>query len=66
MLINHGLIEIPADGAIVARAGLLTDIHGVPADRNIVATALGGHKLVTADERILGWSGNLGRLDARQ
>ena len=66
MLINQGLIEIPVDGAIVARAGLLTDIHGVPADCIIVATALGGHKLVTADERILGWSGNLDRLDARQ
>ncbi len=66
MLISQGLIEIPVDGAIAARAGLLADIHGDPADRIIVATALGGHRLVTADERILGWSGNLDRLDARQ
>ena len=65
-LIGQGLIEIPVDGAIAARAGLLADIHGDPADRIIVATALGGHRLVTADERILGWSGNLDRLDARQ
>ena len=65
-LISQGLIEIPVDGAIAARAGLLADIHGDPADRIIIATALGGHRLVTADERILGWSGNLDRLDARQ
>ena len=65
-LISQGLIEIPVDGSIAARAGLLANIHGDPADRIIIATALGGHRLVTADERILGWSGNLDRLDARQ
>ena len=65
-LIRQGLIEIPVDGAIAARAGLLAGIHGDPADRIIVATALGGHRLVTADQRILGWGGNLDRLDARQ
>ena len=65
-LIRQGLIEIPVDGAIAARAGLLGGIHGDPADRIIVATALGGHRLVTADQRILGWGGNLDRLDARQ
>ena len=43
----------------------ITDFHADPADRIIVATALGGHRLVTADERILAWSGNLDRLDAR-
>ena len=32
----------------------------------IVATALGGHQLLTADDRILGWSGDLNRLDARE
>lgn len=31
------------DGGIVARAGLLEDLHGDPADRIIVATALEGH-----------------------
>ena len=65
-LIRQGLIEIPVDGAIAARAGLLAGIHSDPADRIIVATALGGHRLVTADQRILGWGGNLDRLDARQ
>ena len=32
----------------------------------VVASALQGHRLVTADERILNWSGQLSRLDARQ
>ena len=63
-LLDLGLVEIPIDGAIAARAGLLQDIHGDPADRLIVATALEGHRLVTADRGILGWSGRLSRLSA--
>ncbi len=59
-----GFIEIPVDGGIAARAGLLTDLHGDPADRLIVATALEGHRLVTADRRIMDWPGPLNRLDA--
>jgi PIN domain nuclease of toxin-antitoxin system len=35
-----------------------------PADRLIVATALAGHRLMTADQRILGWPGRMSRLDA--
>ena len=62
----QGWIEIPVNGEIAARAGLLPDIHGDPADRLIVATALHGHELVTADERILAWPGPLQRLDARR
>ena len=62
--LDHGLIEIPIDGLIAARAGLLPDMHGDPADRLIVATALEGHQLVTADRRILEWPGNLRRLRA--
>ena len=65
-LIEDGLIEIPVDGVIAALAGLLTELHGDPADRLIVATALGGHRLVTADRRILDWPGNLDRLDAAE
>jgi len=60
----QGLIEISVDGEIATRAGLLPDMHGDPADRLIVATALAGHRLVTADQRILDWSGQLNRLDA--
>ena len=51
----QGLIEISVDGEIATRAGLLPDMHGDPADRLIVATALAGHRLVTADQRILNW-----------
>ena len=65
-LLEHGLVEIPINGVIAARAGLLADIHGDPADRLIVATALAGHRLVTSDERILAWGGNLDRMDARE
>ena len=62
----QGLIEIPVDGDIGIRASALADFHADPADRIIVSTALGGHLLVTADERILSWVGSLDRLDARQ
>ena len=65
-LLNQGLIEIPVNGEIAARAGLLEDMHGDPADRLILATALEGHRLVTADERLLAWPGKLNRLDARK
>ena len=65
-LLEHGLVEIPINGVIAARAGLLADIHGDPADRLIVATALAGHRLVTSDERILAWGGNLDWMDARE
>ena len=62
----QGMIEIPVNGEIAARAGLLPDIHGDPADRLIIATALEGHRLVTSDRRILAWPGQLSRLDAKQ
>ncbi len=63
-MLDQGLLEIPVDGGIAARAGLLADMHGDPADRLIVATALEGHRLVTADHRILDWPGQLSRLPA--
>ena len=65
-LISRGLNEVPVDGGIAIRAGLLPDMHGDPADRLIVATALEGHQLLTADQRLLQWSGPLNRLDASQ
>ena len=65
-LLDQGLIEIPVDGEIATRAGLLPNMHGDPADRLIVATALAGHQLVTADRRILEWPAPLRRLDATQ
>ncbi len=64
-LLQDGLVEIPVDGDIAIRANSLENFQGDPADRIIVATALGGHSLLTADERILNWSGHLRRDDAR-
>ena len=64
-LLRYGLVEIPVSAAIAMRDGLLPDMHGDPCDRLIVATALEGHELITADERILAWPGRLSRLDAR-
>lgn len=63
-LLDQGLIETPVDGAIACRAGLIRNMHGDPADRIIVATALEGHQLVTADRQILDWPGPLNRLSA--
>ena len=54
------------DGEIGIRANGLKNFHADPADRIIVATALYGHRLVTADRRILDWPGDLYRLDATQ
>ena len=65
-LIGQGLTEIPVDGEIGIRANVLPCFHADPADRIIVATAQGGHRLVTGDERLLAWHGNLGRLDVRE
>ena len=64
-LLQEGLIEIPVNGGIAILANQLADLPGDPADRIIVATALEGHRLITADDRILGWQGQLDTLDAR-
>ena len=63
-LLGQGLIEIPVDGETGIRANELPDFHADPADRIIVATAMNGHELVTADRRILDWSGELRCVDA--
>lgn len=63
-LFREGLNEIPVDGEIGIRAAELVNFHPDPADRLIVATALGGHQLATADQRILDWPGPLSRLRA--
>lgn len=65
-LLAQGLVEIPVSGLIGVRAGRLPGLHGDPADRLIVATALEGHELFTADRRILDWSGKLNRFDATE
>lgn len=63
-LLAEGFNEIPVDGTIAARSGDLPDIHGDPADRIIVATALEGHLLITSDRLILEWPHQLDRFPA--
>ena len=62
----QGMVEIAVDGEIGVHAVGLADFHADPADRLIVATALRGHLLATADGNILDWTGNVSRLDARR
>lgn len=64
--LEQGIVEIAVNGEIGIRAARLVDFHADPADRLIVATALEGHRLVTADKRILGWPGRLSRLRATE
>ena len=64
-LLRGGLLEVPVDGQIGIDATVLAGLHGDPADRMIVATAISvGAQLATADQRLLDWSGDLPRLDA--
>ena len=65
--LDLGIIEAPVTGQIGILAGELDGLPGDPVDRIITATALlQGHTLLTADQRILGWSGAVLRLDARE
>ncbi len=64
-LLDEGLTEIPTTGAIATRATALADPPGDWVDRIIVATALDGHTLLTADPRLLDWPGDIETLDAR-
>ncbi len=65
-LLKQGVKEIPVTGDI----GILScqlDLHGDPADRIIVATALQKKAtLLTADLKILNWDNQLERFNARK
>ena len=63
---DRGLVEIAIDVPTALRAALLTGLRNDPCDRLIVATAMDGHRLLTADEEILAWGGGLDRIDARR
>lgn len=65
-LLEEGLVEIAVDGEIGIRATLLPNLHSDPVDRLIIATALKGHQLATADRRLLKWPGRLSRLRATE
>lgn len=63
--LSQGIKEVPVDGKV----GILScqlDLHGDPADRIIVASAIQqGATLVTADKKILAWEHGLVRHDAK-
>jgi len=64
-LLIDGLNELPLSGSAAIIAAALTEFHGDPADRIIVATTLEkGAVLVTADKKILSWSGLKDKVDA--
>ena len=63
-LLADGLVEIPLTGEMAVRAAKLPNLHPDPADRFIVAAALDGHRLLTADRLILDWPGDLERIRA--
>lgn len=61
-----GVQEVPVTGDIAIDGGALPGFKGDAADRVIAATALHiGATLMTADPRMLAWTGPLARLDAR-
>lgn len=65
-LVNKGLIEIPLDAKTAILSANLK-LHGDPADRMIVAIALQQScLLITADEKILAYKGNLLRQNAKK
>ena len=62
-----GIVEAPVTGDIAIQSVELTGFHRDPTDRIIAATAIiRGATLMTADERILSWNGNLRCQDARR
>jgi PIN domain nuclease of toxin-antitoxin system len=64
-VLNAGVIEVPLTGDIAMLAGSLEGLHGDPADRFIVATAiLHDATLMTADATLLKWRNRLRRQDA--
>ncbi len=66
-VLGLGVQELPLTGDIAIAALRLGGLHADPADRIIMATGVAtGATLVTADDRILGWSGTLKRQDARR
>jgi PIN domain nuclease of toxin-antitoxin system len=66
-VLQRGIIEEALTGRPALLAERLEGLHADPADRMIAATArLLSLVLVTSDRKILGWKGELRRLDARR
>ena len=66
-VLGLGIEEIPISGDIGILATELEGLPADPADRMIAATAsIQGAILITADQAILDWTGQLARQDARE
>jgi PIN domain nuclease of toxin-antitoxin system len=66
-LLAAGLREVPLDGEIADATARLSGLHGDPADRFIVSTAVRNRAmLLTADRALLQWKGPLRSVDARR
>jgi PIN domain nuclease of toxin-antitoxin system len=66
-VLNSGINEVPLTGDIAILAGNLEGLHGDPADRFIVATAIAyDATLMTADTTLLEWRNKLRRQDAEK
>ena len=65
-LLAAGFQERPITGVDTILQARLADFHKDPADRLLVAVAANaGFTLVTADEKILGWTRTVERFDCR-
>jgi PIN domain nuclease of toxin-antitoxin system len=66
-VLDSGVNEIPLTGDIAILAGNLEGLHGDPADRFIIATAMAHDAmLLTADQHLLEWRSRLRRQDAHK
>ena len=65
MILDGGAQELPVTGDVAILAAELERLHGDPADRLIIATAIThGATLMTADRALLSWRHRLRRQDA--
>jgi PIN domain nuclease of toxin-antitoxin system len=66
-LLAAGYHERPISGSDTILMAKLANFHADPADRLIVAVAINaGFELLTSEQKILDWTGDLPRLDARR
>jgi PIN domain nuclease of toxin-antitoxin system len=66
-VLNSGITELPLTGDVAILAGDLEGLHGDPADRFILATAIAfDATLVTADRTLLEWRHKVRRQNAEE
>jgi PIN domain nuclease of toxin-antitoxin system len=66
-LLDTGVLELPLTGDVALLAVELKNLHGDPADRFIIASAIAHDAtLITADDRLLRWRGKVKRQHANK